>query len=195
MDYGQIYSDLVQRGLDRTLDNDVYVERHHVWPKCMGGPDEESNIVKFTAEEHFLAHQLLVKMFPDNHKLVYACKAMSMNSNGRVSMKMYGWIRRKLSNARTGKKHSQETCRKISESKKGKTAWNKGKKGKTPSDETRRKISETNKGREFSQETRIKIAESNKGKNVSDETRRKMSEAGKLNWAKRKQNNNLHTKY
>ena len=39
-------------------------------------------------------------------------------------------IRRKMSEARKGKKHSEETIRKISEANKGNVPWNKGKKHK-----------------------------------------------------------------
>ena len=46
-----------------------YVERHHILPKCVGGGDESENLVPLTPEEHYLAHQLLVKMHPDNHRL------------------------------------------------------------------------------------------------------------------------------
>ena len=193
MNYGQIYANLIQRGLDRTLPEDTYTELHHVWPKCMGGPDDNSNLVSLTAEEHFLAHQLLVKMFPDNNKLVYACNAMSMNRYGkRNNNKMYGWLKRKHSknisevmkgntNA-VGAKRSEENRRKISQSKKG----NKYNLGRIVSEETRYKISETQKGKPKSEESRRKMSESKKGTTQSEETRRKKSEAIKQNWAKRK---------
>ena len=67
---------------------------------------------------------------------------------------------------------SEETRRKISEAKKGRTF----------SEEHRRKISEAIKGKHLSAEHRRKISESNKGKKrapFSEETRRKMSEAHK----------------
>lgn len=75
-------------------------------------------------------------------------------------------------NLRKGKHHSEETKRKMSESKKGKPSWNKGKlgwnKGKHHSEETKRKISESikgkNKGKHHSEEAKRKISESRKGK-------------------------------
>jgi hypothetical protein len=165
MNYGKIYTDLIQRGLDRTLSKDVYVEKHHIWPKCMGGPDEKGNLVSLTAEEHFLAHQLLVKMFPTNNKLIYACQAMSMNKNGKVNMKMYGWLK---------KRHSEAAkCRKYSE-------------------ESRLKMSKSQKGKTLSQEQRSKIANSLKGNTNSlgfkrsEETRFKMSEASKIREANKR---------
>jgi hypothetical protein len=195
MDYGQIYSDLIERGLTRTLGDDVYLEKHHVWPKCMGGPDEASNIVKLTAEEHFLAHQLLVKMFPDNYKLAYAANMMCVSPKGnkqRSTNKRYGWLRKKMQTRQspehiakrsaalkgrvsgmTGKKHSEETRCKMS----------KAAKGKPKSEKQRIKNSELKKGnknmlgKKHSEESRLKMSEAHK--NISEETRRKISEAAK----------------
>ena len=41
---------------------DIYTERHHIIPGCMGGPDDSTNIVRFTAREHFIAHRLLERV-------------------------------------------------------------------------------------------------------------------------------------
>lgn len=64
---------------------------------------------------------------------------------------------------------SDEVKRKLSESLKGKPAWNKGKpawnKGKHCSEETKRKLSKSCKGKKLSEETKRKLSESLKGKN------------------------------
>lgn len=98
MNYQLHYNRLIERAKTRQLD--CYVERHHIIPRCMGGTDSKDNLVKLTPEEHFLAHQLLVKIYPNNNKLVFAATCMSRNSNGkRTDNKLYGWIRRRLSKA------------------------------------------------------------------------------------------------
>jgi hypothetical protein len=72
-----------------------------------------------------------------------------------------------------GKKHSEETKRKISESKKGKSpAPNKG---KPCSDITKRKIGDANKGRIHTEEERNKRSAALKGKRRTKEQRIKMS--------------------
>lgn len=38
-----------------------YTEKHHVVPRSMGGTDEESNLVKVSAREHFILHCLLAR--------------------------------------------------------------------------------------------------------------------------------------
>jgi hypothetical protein len=72
-------------------------EDHHIIPRCMGGTDDIVNIAILTPEEHFLAHQLLVKIYPDNRKLIYALSKMcsySLKHKGRQNNKWYGWIRK-----------------------------------------------------------------------------------------------------
>jgi len=39
-----------------------YIEKHHILPKCLGGTNDASNIVRLTAREHFICHLLLVKI-------------------------------------------------------------------------------------------------------------------------------------
>ena len=88
---------------------------------------------------------------------------------------------------------SEDTRRKISESHKGKPAWNSGKHG-IYSEETLKKLSKAFKGRKawnsgktniYSEETRRKISQSKT--NPSKETRRKMSEShkGQIAWNRR----------
>lgn len=92
MNYHKIYESLVERGRIRKLE--CYTESHHIIPRCMGGSDDKENLVDLTPEEHYLAHQLLVKMHPNNHALV---KAASMMIPNRPSNKMYGWLKRRFS--------------------------------------------------------------------------------------------------
>ena len=92
MDYKKIYSSLVERARLRKLTG--YYEVHHVVPRCLGGSDDPSNLVNFTAEEHYLAHQLLVKIHPGNPSIVHAACMMIA---GRPSNKLYGWLRSLLS--------------------------------------------------------------------------------------------------
>lgn len=92
MNYHKIYESLIKRGRSRNLE--CYTESHHIVPRCMGGSDDKENLVNLTPEEHYLAHQLLVKMYPNNHALI---KAASMMIPNRPSNKMYGWLKRKFS--------------------------------------------------------------------------------------------------
>jgi hypothetical protein len=90
MDYHRIYSQLIERARNRQIDG--YLERHHVVPKCIDGTDDSENLVDLTPEEHYVAHQLLVKIYPKNHDLVFAA---SMMASTRPGNKLYGWLKRK----------------------------------------------------------------------------------------------------
>lgn len=54
-------------------------ERHHIVPRCFGGTDEESNIVKLTPREHFIAHLLLLNMSSGVQKSKMAMALLRMS--------------------------------------------------------------------------------------------------------------------
>lgn len=95
MDYQKHYERLCERARNRLLEG--YTERHHVIPRCMGGDDSPDNLVDLTPEEHYVAHQLLVKMYPEHQGLVWAAHMMTCGSkmHNRGANKLYGWLRRK----------------------------------------------------------------------------------------------------
>lgn len=98
MNYKKIYNDLIERSKNRSLD--CYTEKHHIIPKCIGGDDNKNNIAILTPEEHFLAHQLLLKLYPNNPKLVYAAVRMTQHhTSERINNKLYGWLKRKRAEA------------------------------------------------------------------------------------------------
>ena len=78
-----------------------------------------------------------------------------------------------------GKKHTEETKRKMRMVAKNRP---------TISEDTRKKLSKANKGRKHSEESKRKISEVNKGHFTSEETRRKIGEAnrGYVPWNKNK---------
>ena len=101
MDYQKIYTNIVRRGQNRILEG--YKEKHHIVPRCMGGTDEASNLVSLTPEEHYLCHLLLVKIYPNNIRLVKAAMFMiSSNNNVKRNNKAYGWLKRQYSTYMSG---------------------------------------------------------------------------------------------
>jgi hypothetical protein len=110
MDYQKHYNLLIDRARGRTLSG--YGEWHHILPKCMGGSDNKDNLVFLTPEEHFVAHQLLIKVYPTHIGLARAAYMLTVNKPGqnRNNNKLYGWIKRKLSS----EKRSREHCKNLS---------------------------------------------------------------------------------
>lgn len=152
-----------------------YFERHHVVPRCLGGSDKRENIVRLTAEEHYVAHQLLAKVHRGSAALIAAATMMAPRCGGA---KAFGWLRRQHAEFsrkintngknRVGKFHSQETKEKISKAKSGV-------KSKPFSEEHRRNISLGKTGIPRSEETKKKLSEAGKGKTLSPEARLKLS--------------------
>ena len=88
MDYERIYHQLVEKAKGRGLDKksvDYYTEIHHIVPRSVGGTDEQSNLVMFTGREHFMAHMLLYRIYPDDTSLMRAAFLMSSRwSSGNI---------------------------------------------------------------------------------------------------------------
>ena len=100
MNYSKIYKNLIIKANDR-INVNFYTENHHIIPKCIGGSNDKSNLIALTPEEHFLAHQLLAKMHPTNHGLILAANAMCVhNTDRRINNKHFGWLRRRMSEAK-----------------------------------------------------------------------------------------------
>lgn len=98
MNHIRHYNLLVERARNRSLNS--YSEKHRIVPGCLGGTYTKDNVVCLTPREHYVAHQLLIKIYPNEPKLVYAAHAMTVDSNGeRANSRLYSWIRRKLANA------------------------------------------------------------------------------------------------
>jgi hypothetical protein len=98
MNYQKHYHLLIEKRKKDPLSLEEYSEWHHIIPKCIGGSDEPENLIRLTPEEHYVAHQLLVKIYPDEPKLVYATNMLTVNrSDCYRNNKLYGWIKRKLS--------------------------------------------------------------------------------------------------
>jgi len=135
MNYQKIYNQIILRAQERSSSKKEanlvlgYSEAHHIIPKCLGGTDEPDNIAYLSASEHFIAHQLLVKIYPENNKLKYAlsmlCCSSKHNSERKMTNKMYSWIRRELGKAMSGTvEEGNERAIKISNSLSGRTKEN-----------------------------------------------------------------------
>lgn len=205
MDYQHHYNLLIERARSRLLEG--YRELHHIIPRCLGGTDEPNNLVYLTAKEHYVAHQLLVKIHPTEPKLVYAAKMMSANPWGkRGTNRLYGWLRERFISSMTGENNPNygKTFEEIVGQEKAKEfRKNHPLRGKTleeilGKDKAQAGIQSRRAfriGKKHSAKTRKNISVAMKGKNKgkspwnkgispSEETRKKMSETmkGKLGW-------------
>lgn len=70
MNWKKIHDRIIEKAQNRTLEG--YSELHHILPKCLGGSDDSSNLVKLTAREHFIIHKILNILYPEVKGLRYA---------------------------------------------------------------------------------------------------------------------------
>lgn len=196
--YYKTYNQLIEKCQEMEAvgyPDDVYTEVHHIYPKCLGGDNSKTNLVRMPIRYHIMAHLLLVEIHSSNLKIIYAANLMISGASSlkgirgteRKSVVLKHFSTRTIARVRElnylarqgencpglGRKHTEEERRKISESKKG---------------ILRPDVSERNKiiftGKKMSEEARLKMSESrkkngvwNKGKHLSEETRKKISEA------------------
>lgn len=89
MDHNKHYQLLVEKRLANSATPPA--ESHHIIPKCLGGSDKKWNRVSLTPEEHYVAHMLLRRIYPQERGLWYALLAMSRWGRGS---RIYGELRR-----------------------------------------------------------------------------------------------------
>lgn len=161
---------------------DEYHERHHITPKCLGGGNEEENLIDLFAKEHFVAHKLLAQENPDNNSLVFAWTCMAFPNNNvqeryESTPEEYEEARKALSKAMSGRTVSDETKKKQSNIAKERFSIpeNNPFYGKRHTEETRNILSQKNKGKpspnkgkQLPEETKQKISKAKKGKPLSD---------------------------
>lgn len=162
MNHQKIYDDLIivakskmRKKLKKVDANYVYYESHHILPRCLGGTDENSNLVLLTAKEHYIVHELLTKIHPTDRKLSTALVRMSGNKKYTVSSREYEYARlhyqktpmsdetkEKLRNAIKGVKHTEERNRHKSIVQTGSTHKNYSKEGKLNCSNAQKKLYE-----------------------------------------------------
>lgn len=97
MDYYKIYRNLINKGVERKELPEHY-EVHHILPKCMGGGDDVDNLVKLTPREHYIAHVLLTKVYPDNLALKWSVIFFKNTTgnvrDGYINSRVYEMVRK-----------------------------------------------------------------------------------------------------
>jgi len=63
MNYKKIYNQIIDNRKQNPLNENEYGEWHHIKPRSLGGSDDENNLVRLSAREHFICHALLAEMY------------------------------------------------------------------------------------------------------------------------------------
>lgn len=177
MNYARIYEALISKRRGDAASG--YVERHHVVPRCLGGPNTKGNIVTLTAREHFVAHWLLAKIH--GGRMWAALMSMSARkryANGRLySAARANWAAQLVGNRfGCGLTKSPETRAKIADAQRGAKNHRFGKR-LTP--EHAYAAGSALRGKTLTPEHRERIGAAQQGRKPSAETRQRMSEAAR----------------
>ena len=155
--YDKIINNSLKRGL---LKNNLigYYEKHHIVPKCLGGTDDENNLVLLTAREHLLIHLILHEMYPKVAGLCYAIFMFSSIENNS-STKGRDLGKKKFISLKYLAKLREESL------------------GLPKSEETKERMRIAQKDHIITEEQREKISNSHKGKKriISKETSNNIS--------------------
>ena len=145
MNYEKIYNKIINNARLNNNVNGKYYEVHHILPKCLGGTDDNDNLVNLTLKEHYICHELLCNIYPDNKSIAHAYWMMTIMTVGalenirkdnlyrkdgeklrrirpflegesfKISAREYAWCREHWRKLSKGIKRTQEQCKKISE--------------------------------------------------------------------------------
>ena len=111
--YTRIYFNIIDCAKLRTLPLEVYVEKHHIIPKSIGGSNSKENLVALTAREHFICHLLLTKMTVGMYKqkMTFAAWSLTMKKdilNKKISNRTYQRLKEERAALLKGKKMPEE---------------------------------------------------------------------------------------
>jgi len=181
MNYQRIYNELIINRQNNPLSKETYTEKHHIIPKSHGGSNNKDNLVVLNAREHFIAHWLLWRIHRDR-ATAYSFNMMCKDRHGSRYKNSLGFAEAKKAQSKAvsiyqsgensgmyGKRHSEETKKKMSSSQIGSKNHRYGKpsinKGVKYSLERIENMSNIGRGRKATDETKRKISEATKGKN------------------------------
>jgi hypothetical protein len=192
--YETWYAAITKRGQHRHTDS--YTESHHIVPRSLGGTDDQTNITKLTAREHFICHWLLTKIHREGEahwKMLNAIRIMRAENSkqtrysNKITARVYNNLKEEYSklqseknkgagNGMFGKSQTEEAKSKISEANTGRV--------QPIEEKLNQKAAQTGRKREpFTDEWKAKMSAAKTGENnnrygveVTDETRKKIGD-------------------
>jgi NUMOD3 motif len=174
MDYRRIYQQLCERGQTRQKQEGIFYEKHHIKPRSFGGRKTKENLTVLTLREHYIAHLLLVAIYPSSTGMQTAlwnmCNVTPKNNIGyeryKPSARTFERIRSEYTKNCSGKNapmygkhHTPESKKKLSDAKIGKVYRIEY----SHTEETKEKIRQKRKGHKASEYSLMKNRQANRG--------------------------------
>lgn len=104
--YKRWYEQIIARAVSRELPKDMYVEKHHIIPRSLGGSNSKTNLAILTPREHFICHWLLIKFLPQGEfrgKMFWALRCMYRKNDtqeryeNKITSRVYESIKPEIS--------------------------------------------------------------------------------------------------
>ena len=151
--YSKWYFNIISAAKTREIIG--YTEKHHIIPKSLGGTNTKDNLVRLTAREHFVCHRLL-PLFTKGDDKAKMLRAIWSMARANVRMKrpldarQFEIARAACAAAASMYRHTDETKEKI------RTALT----GKTKTEEHCKSIGLSSKGRKWSHAAKARLDKS-----------------------------------
>ena len=149
--YDEFIQNIIETRGQWSVPDDGYYEMHHIVPVCLGGEGDyynkstgknkfksnshHPNCIWLTPEEHFIAHKLLAEKYPNNRDIIYGWRCLAVMKNNyeskyELTPEEYGELKRALAELGPWNKglsgcYSDETLKKMSNGRRGKTIGHK----------------------------------------------------------------------
>jgi hypothetical protein len=124
--YTSWYFGLIQSRKIRVLSDNEYYEEHHIIPAKLGGSDTPENKVSLTYREHIIAHYLLTKMCSNSqdrrkmltafHAMVYLRNQYNQRDKRILPLRYLERAKKAIIEAKRGSKYSEESRKRIGQS-------------------------------------------------------------------------------
>lgn len=117
------YKEFLKECLIKKYDVELVLHKHHIIPKCLGGDNSKSNLIKLSVEDHIKAHILLSECFDIGSKehISNLRSARILNKNSIIDRETLNKISKTYmgeNNPFYGKYHTQDVIDKVIENNK-----------------------------------------------------------------------------
>jgi len=186
MNHLKVYNSIINNAKTKNrIKGNIYYEKHHIIPKCLGGEDIEDNLILLTAREHYICHKLLTYIYPNNRNIALAFHYMTGGQTGNIlnlCSRDFEYAKELNGKFIWNRGLTKETDARVR--KQGKIWKEKYDKGEIVINrvrlkETREKMSRSKKGISKTKDHKNKISDSLLGRKLSESTKQKMSESRK----------------
>ncbi len=134
-----------------------YTEKHHIIPRSHGGTHDDSNLIRLTPRQHYVAHWMLWKAYGKEMTTAFNYMNGIKRYGKRLNSKTFELLKLEEIQRQKQKVFSEETRKKMSIAAKARLP---------ASEETNRKIGDARRGFKHTEEAKKKISQGHLGRKM-----------------------------